>query len=183
MLSMHLRILAAAVALSVASSALAQETNRDATFAKLGATLAAAGKNSEVNATFQASDTAKYTYIATMEGFESSDSLEIVINVSSDDTIHFRIFPHYDGGYINLDSAKDSDGLMRTMLLFTDRNFLFWGVDESSDAFAGYTITLESGYPAEAIETALRSMRNTDQFVGKLRPFIDGTAAPAEKKN
>jgi hypothetical protein len=70
---------------------------------------------------------------------------------------------------------------MRTMLLFSDHNFLFWGVDDSRDAFAGYTITLESGFPDEAVETVLRSIRNTDQFVGKMRPFIDGSAAAGPK--
>lgn len=64
---------------------------------------------------------------------------------------------------------------MRTMLLFTDHNFLYWGIDDEEDAFCGYTFTLESGFPAEAIETVLRSIRNTDQFVGRLRPYIDGS--------
>jgi hypothetical protein len=179
---MRLRIITAAIVLSIASVSVAQEKNRDATFAKLGATLAEAGKLSEVRATFKPSESAQYTYVANMQGFANSDSLEIVINVSADDTIHFRIFPHYDGGYINLDAAKDSDGLMRAMLLYTDRNFLYWGVDDSGDAFSGYTVTLESGYPPEAIETVLRSIRNTDQFVGKLRPFIDGTRDKTEEK-
>lgn len=181
---MHSRIIAGAVVLlAFTYSATAEKNNRDAMLAKLGETLASAGKNSDVRTTFRRSDTAKYTYIASMDGFANSDSLEIVISVSEDDTIHFRVFPHYDGGYINLDSVKDSDGLMRAMLLFTDRNFLYWGVDESSDVFAGYTITLESGYPDEAIETVLRSIRNTDQFVGRLRPYIDGSRDPADKKN
>jgi hypothetical protein len=38
--------------------------------------------------------------------------------------------------------------------------------------FCGYTITLESGFPADAITTVLRSIRNTDKFVGQLKPFI-----------
>lgn len=148
---------------------------RDATREKLRAVLNAAGKRSDVNTTFRQSTKEPYNFIASIEdGLEHSDSLEIVIRVTSNDTIGFRVYPHYKDKYINLDKVKDSDGLMRTMLLFSDNNFLFWGVDDAGDAFAAYTITLESGFPGEAVETVLRSIRNTDGFVGKLRPFIDG---------
>jgi hypothetical protein len=64
---------------------------------------------------------------------------------------------------------------MRKLLWFSDDNFLFWGADDTSDVFSGYTITLESGFPQDAIVIVLRSIRNTDKFVGELRPFIDGT--------
>ena len=30
-------------------------------------------------------------------------------------------------------------------------------------------------FPSDAIVIVLRSIRNTDKFVGQLRPFIDGT--------
>jgi hypothetical protein len=41
--------------------------------------------------------------------------------------------------------------------------------------FCGYTVTLESGFPDDAIVVILRSIRNTDKFVGEMRPFVDGT--------
>ena len=110
-------------------------------------------------------------------GLKNAQSFEIVISVSDKNTIHVRVFPHYNGSYINLDKATDSTGLMRKLLLLSDQNFLFWGADKSGDIFAGYTFTLESGYPEQAIGTVLGSIRNCDQFVGQMRPFIDGSSA------
>jgi hypothetical protein len=66
---------------------------------------------------------------------------------------------------------------MRELLYLSDQNFLFWGADDTGDVFSGYTVTLESGFPRDALVTVLRSIHNTDKFVGQLRPFIDGTAA------
>ena len=166
-----------ALSLLVSTSALLAQS-RDATRQKLRATLKAAGTLSDVRTSFRQSEKEPYNFIATIEdGLANAQSLEIVIRVTEHETINFRIYPHYKDGYINIDKAKDSDGLMRTMLLFTDHNFLYWGVDDEEDAFCGYTFTLESGYPDKAIETVLRSIRNTDQFVGRLRPFIDGSVA------
>jgi hypothetical protein len=72
---------------------------------------------------------------------------------------------------------------MRRMLIFSDRNFLFWGADSTDDTFCGYTFTLESGFPDNAIVVVLRSIRSTDKFVGETRPFIDGSAVPAAKSS
>jgi hypothetical protein len=60
------------------------------------------------------------------------------------------------------------------MLSLNLNSFLFWGADKSNDVFAGYTITLESGFPSEAIEVVLKSILNLDKVVGKFRQFIDG---------
>jgi len=162
------------LSIGAALPATADEQSRNATLRSLRSTLTSAGKLADVNATFRVSDKDEFTFISTMTGFTHSDSLEVVIRVTPNDTLNFRVYPHYEGGYINLDKAKDGEGLMRMMLQFSDQNFLYWGVDDSSDAFCGYTITLESGYPAEAVEMVLRSIRNTDKFVGKLKPFLDG---------
>jgi hypothetical protein len=43
--------------------------------------------------------------------------------------------------------------------------------------FNGYTFTLESGFPEDAIRVVLRSIVNSDKFIGELRPFIDGSSA------
>ena len=158
-----------------ASTAFAQDT-RDVTRNKLRAALNAASKLADVKTTFRQGDKEPYNFLATInDGLQHAQALEIVIRVTPNDTISFRVYPHYKDGYINADEVKDPRGLMREMLLFSDRNFLFWGIDEAGDAFSGYTITLESGFPPEAVETIVRSIRNTDQFVGKLRPYIDGT--------
>ncbi len=69
------------------------------------------------------------------------------MSVTKSDTIGFRIYPHYKGGYINLGKARDTNGLMRKLLYYSDQNFLFWGADDTADVFCGYTVTLESGFP------------------------------------
>jgi hypothetical protein len=112
-------------------------------------------------------------------GLTNCSSLEIVISVTKARTIGFRIFPHYAGGYINIDKVRNGTALMRQLLLFTNRNFLFWGADDTYDVFAGYTFTLESGFPTEALKVVIRSIVNLDGFVGDLKPLIDGTAAPS----
>jgi hypothetical protein len=101
-----------------------------------------------------------------------------VINVTSKETIAFRIFPHYKGGYINIDKAKNTPQLLRKLVQLNDSTFLFWGADDSGDVFTGYTFTLESGFPDKAIEIVLSSIKNSDQFVGQLRQSIDGSNAP-----
>ena len=131
-----------------------------------------------LNLTFSRSTKQPFNYIAMLRtGLVNADSLEIVISVTAKDTLGFRIYPHYDKSYINVDKVRNSAGLMRLLLRLSDRAFLFWGADESGDIFTGYTFTLESGFPDEAIKIVLRSIVNGDKFVGEMRPFIDGTSA------
>ena len=164
--------------LLLAGPVSAQQSSRDATLAQVRSVLATAGQRSDVNVAFRQSTKNTYNFTGSMNtGLTNSDSLEIVISTTRSDTIGFRIYPHYKGNYINLARAKDSTGLMRKLLYYSDQNFLFWGADDSGDVFAGYTITLESGFPADAVVAVLRSIRNTDRFVGEMRPLIDGSTA------
>ncbi len=78
-----------------------------------------------------------------------------------------------------MDKVKNSAALMRQLLQLSDQAFLFWGIDSSADVFCGFTITLESGFPEEALRVVLNSIHNMDKFVGDMRPAIDGSAAPA----
>jgi len=153
-----------------------QQTSRDATREKLRALLNAEGP--KINVTFRQSDKQPYNFVGVMKtGLKNADALEIVISVSAQDTIHFRIFPHYKDSYVNVDKVASGAGLMRQMVRFSDQNFLFWGADSSSDIFAGYNFTLESGFPDAAINIVLRSIANVDTFIGQMRPSIDGSAA------
>jgi hypothetical protein len=136
----------------------------------------------EINVSFTQSQKQPYNYVGMLRtGLVNADSFEIVISVTIKDTIGFRIYPHYNQGYLNVDRAKDRIGLMRLLLRLSDRAFLFWGADETGDIFTGYTFTLESGFPDEAINIVLRSIANSDKFIGELRPFIDGSSAGAVK--
>jgi hypothetical protein len=98
--------------------------------------------------------------------------------VSKRDTIGFRIFPHYKGGYINIDKVRNTTQLLKQLLQFNEKTFLFWGADDTGDVFTGYTFTLESGFPDDAIKIVLASIKNSDQFVGELKPAIDGSTSP-----
>jgi hypothetical protein len=175
-----LRLCAALVVavFAFAPSANAQVSDRDATREKVRQVLTSAGARSDVNVTFRQSTKNPYNFVGTMTGLKNVDNLEIVVSVTKSDTIGFRIYPHYKGGYINLSKARDTNGLMRKLLYYSDQNFLFWGADDTADVFCGYTVTLESGFPSDAIVVILRSIKNTDKFVGEMRPFIDGTVAP-----
>ena len=166
--------LAALQPVTAADSDAARNATRD----KLRKLLDSAASRSDINATFQQASKQPYNFVASMEGgMKNVDSLEVVITVSAQDTIAFRVYPHYKGGYINLDKVKDGPALMRKLLQFSNSNFLFWGADNTNDVFCGYTVTLESGFPDEAIMIVLRSMRSTDGFVGEVRPYIDGSSA------
>ena len=155
-----------------------QQTNtRDATREKLRTVLDTVGP--KINVSFRQSDKQPYNFVGVMKtGLTNADALEIVISVSAEDTIHFRIFPHYGNAYVNVDKVRSSEALMRQMVRFSDQNFLFWGADGSGDIFAGYNFTLESGFPEASVRVVLNSIAKLDSFVGQMRPSIDGSAAP-----
>lgn len=164
--------------LTSASAAFSQtnEASRNRTRDALAALLEKAGPG--INVAFRQSSKQPYNYVGAMkQGLVNAESFEIVISVTANETIGFHIYPHYKNGYINVDNVKNSTGMMRQLLRLSDRAFLFWGADESGDIFTGYTFTLESGFPEEAIRIVLRSIVNSDKFIGELRPNIDGTAA------
>jgi hypothetical protein len=170
-------MLSAALLLAAAAPASAQP-ERDSVREKVRTLLAAEQGRSDINVNFRQSTVNEYNFIGSMTtGLTNSESLEIVISVTKNATIGFRVYPHYNNGYINVDKARDPTGLMKQLLNLTDQNFLFWGIDDSHDTFSGYTITLESGFPYEAMVIVLRSIRNTDKYVGQMKPFINGSAA------
>jgi hypothetical protein len=173
----------------------AERADRDRTRGELAALLEKAGPDISVD--FKQSQKQPYNYVGLLKtGLANAESFEIVISVTAKDTIGFRIYPHYNKGYVNVSRVNDAAGLMKLLLRLSDRAFLFWGADESGDIFTGYTFTLESGFPEEAIRIVLRSIVNSDKFVGEMRPFLDApiqdvtvttppaptTAAPAAQK-
>ncbi len=153
------------------------EAAREKTRTRLSALLQRVGPEIKVN--FQPSSKSQFVFTGVMrDGLTNSELLEIVISVTPKDTIGFRVFPHYKGGYINIDKAKNTTQLLRKLVQLNESTFLFWGADDTGDVFTGYTFTLESGFPDEAIKIVLSSIKNSDQFVGEMRPSIDGSNAP-----
>jgi hypothetical protein len=173
---------------SIVSGARAQtqtpaekQAARVATREKLRTLLEASGPKKGIGVTFRQSTKEPFNFVGTLsDGLKNADSFEVVVGVSVDETIGFRIYPHYKGSYININKAKDAGGLMRQLLRLSDKNFLFWGMDGTADVFAGYTFTLESGFPDRAIEIVLYSIRPLDQYVGEMRPYVDGGVAAAD---
>jgi hypothetical protein len=152
------------------------QTTRDTTRERLRALLDVTGP--KINITFRQSDKQPYNFVGVLKtGLTNADSFEIVISVGAQDTIHFRIFPHYKDAYLNIDKVRNPGGLMRHILRFSDQNFLFWGADDSGDVFAGYNFTLESGFPEASIRVVVNSIAKLDEFVGQMRPEIDGSSA------
>jgi hypothetical protein len=155
-----------------------KEASRVATREKLRTLLQNAGPKKGIGITFRQSEKQPFNFVGMLqEGLTNADSYEVVIGVSTDETIGFRIYPHYRGAYVNINKARDSSALMRQLLLLNDKNFLFWGRDDSGDIFAGYTFTMESGFPERAIEVVLYSIRPLDKFVGDMRPNLDSSVA------
>lgn len=179
---MRLRIVTALALVVIAGSVYARTPDRDSVRDQLRKVLESAGQRSDVDIEFHQSTKQPYNFIGNAtDGLRNADSLEVVVRVTESDTLSFRIYPHYKGGYINLGKLKDAPGLMRKLLQYNDNNFLFWGADDSEDLFAAYSFTLESGFPEEAVEIVLRSIRSTDGFTGDLRPFIDGSVGAPKK--
>jgi hypothetical protein len=130
----------------------------------------------ELKINFKQSEKAPFAFVGTLaEGLKNCDNFEIVIRITTNETIGIKAFPHYKNGYINIDKARNPTQLMRQLMQLNETTFLFWGADDTGDVFTGYTFTLESGFPDEAIRIVLASIKNSDETVGKLRPSIDGT--------
>ena len=158
------------------TAATAPDPARDATRENLRAVLAVQGP--KIGVSFHQSAKQPYNFTGSMtQDMKNSDSLEIIISVTAQNTLGFRVYPHYKGGYINLARVRDSAIFAHKLLQYSDDNFLFAGVDAESDTFFGYTITLESGFPEASINVVLASLKNQDRFVGELRTAIDGSAA------
>jgi hypothetical protein len=152
----------------------ANDASRDKTRERLNALLQRVGPTVKVD--FQASQKSQYVFVGALrEGLANADFLEIVISVTPSETINVRVFPHYKNAYINIDKARNPTQLMRQLVQYNQKTFLFWGADDTGDVFTGYTFTLESGFPDEAIKVVLGSIKNSDQFVGEMRPSIDGS--------
>jgi hypothetical protein len=168
-------ILATMTVGSVCSSVYGQEDDpatRIRTRERLAGLLEKTGP--DINVSFKQSQKQPFNYVGLLStGLVNAESLEIVISVTPKDTIGFRVYPHYKAGYINVDKVNDRAALMRILLRLSDRTFLYWGADESGDIFTGYTFTLESGFPEEAIRIVLRSIVNSDKFIGEFRPILD----------
>ena len=135
------------------------------------------GEGPGINVSFRPSEKNQFVFVGTLkDGLKNADSMDIVIQVTQKATIGFRVFPKYKGAYINIDKARNSAQLLRQLVQFNARTFLYWGADSDGDVFTGYTFTLESGFPDEALKIVLASIKNSDQFVGELRPAIDGSS-------
>jgi hypothetical protein len=99
--------------------------------------------------------------------------LEIIVSVTGQRTIGFRVYPRLHGVHVNLDRVRRRSLFMETLLRDADQSFLHWALDQNLDLFAGFTFTLESGFPEDAIKVVIRSIPLLDRPVGELVPLIE----------
>jgi len=184
---MKFRLLAATIFIMLSAFTASSQTQaekdaaRIANREKLRQLLMASGPKKGIEIAFRQSDKQPFNFVAVKRGgFANVDGFEIVVGVSTDQTIGFRIYPYYKGEYVNIDKARNGVGLMRKLLNMSDHNFLFWGADDTGDVFAGYTFTLENGFPDKSLEIVLYSVAPLDQYIGQMRPFIDATSAAGQ---
>ena len=177
---MRLKLFTTAVAIlfctvmATAQTAQDKEAARVATREKLRQLLAASGPKKGIEIAFRQSEKQPFNFVGVKRGgFTYAGGFEIVVGVSNDNTVGFRIYPYYKDTYINVNKATKGPELMRKLLNLNDHNFLYWGADDTGDVFAGYTFTLESGFPDKSLDIVLYSIAPLDQYVGQLRPFID----------
>jgi hypothetical protein len=102
------------------------------------------------------------------KGLRYVSTFEIVWHVTTKQTIGLRIYPHWNGAYINLSKFQPRGRFMESLLRDADTDFFHWAVDPSLDVFAGFTFTLESGFPDAAIREVISSIPLLDGAVGKL---------------
>lgn len=159
-----------------AQTAAEKQASREATRERLRTLLAEMGP--KIGVEFHQSDKNPWNFSGVKrQGLKTCDALEIVIGVSTQETVAVMVYPHYKGGYLNLDKVFNPGGFARRLLKFNDNNFLSFGADDSGDVFQRFTITLESGFPVEAMRVVLYSVSSVDGFVGQMKPLIDGSPA------
>ena len=108
---------------------------RNRTRERLAALLEKAGP--DIKVAFSQSQKQPFNYVGSLRaGLVNADSFEIVVSVTPKDTIGFRVYPHYNRGYINVDKVKDPVAFMRQLLRLSDRAFLYWGADEAGGSFS-----------------------------------------------
>ena len=156
-----------------AAAQSASETQREATRERLRTFLASAGPRKDVNIDFRQSDKNPWNFVGVARGLTNSDLLEVVVQVSDNNTLAVVVYPHYLGHYINVGRAPDPLGLARKLLNLNDHNFFYWGADDTGDVFACYNFTLESGFPDQSLLVAMTSIRAQDQFITQMKPYID----------
>ena len=182
---MSSRLAGVAIALAIlgAGTAAAAQSNtaeRAASRDQLRAVLTSYGPT--VNINFRQSDKNEWNFVGNLtQGLTNAEYFEVVAGITSNKTLSISSYPHYKGSYINVDKARNPTGLLRRMANLSYRNFMPWGSDDGGDIVALFKITLESGFPNEAVRVVLSSIKNLDQYVGQMRPDIDGTNAPEAK--
>lgn len=157
------------------SVARAQDENatRVATREKVRQALGEIGPR--IGVSFRQNDRNPFNFSGSLtSGLDNAGRMEIIVLIGTNDIMAIQIYPHVgdDDGYINVDQAADGTGLMRQLLAYNDGHLFYWGMDDASDIFAAFTITLESGFPTEVVDIVLRSVPLLDKTVGEMSQFI-----------
>jgi len=106
--------IAALASAAAAQTAQDNDAARVANREKLRQLLIASGPKKGIEIAFRQSDKQLFNFVAVKRGgFVNVEGFEVVVGVSNDQTIGFRIYPYYKGGYVNVGKARNGIGLMR----------------------------------------------------------------------
>ena len=107
-IALLLLLLTSSVSSASAQTATAaeKEAARIATREKLRTLLQTSGPKKGINIAFRQSTKEPFNFVGMLsDGLKNADSYEVVVGVSTDETIGFRIYPHYKGTYIYVNRA------------------------------------------------------------------------------
>lgn len=145
---------------------------RDSTRQQLEALLTTYGPARDMR--FRRSGTEPYDIVGSWDKpMQFVSRFDIRVSVTRERTIGFRVYPRWHGARINLNRVRDRHRLMEKLLRDADQSFLHWAVNPDQEVFAGFTFTLESGFPEDAIKVVIRSIPLLDRSVGELAPLTE----------
>lgn len=157
-------------ALPMATRATESLADRQATVAKVQATLSSYGRT-DAGITFHQVVKNPFNFAGTLSsGLKNATMLEAVVSVTNDNTINITVYPQVNGKFVNIVKSKHAAALARKLLELNFQTFFYWGADDTDDVYAAYKFTLESGYPEESLRTALASIPQLDQFIAEFGP-------------
>ena len=173
---LRLATLLAAASIFIAAPASAQSTARDATREKVRQVLETAGARSDVNVAFPP-EHERSVQLHRLDDREHGER-RLDGGAGQHHEVRYDRLPGVSALQEGLHQPRPRERrerFARKLLLFTEQNYMYWGADEMGDVFSGFTISLESGFPQEVMVIVLRSIKSSDECVGELRPFIDGS--------
>src|SRR5437588_6948846 len=99
---------------------------RDQERERLRGTLERYGARDDVSINFRQSDKNPYNFVGVATtGLKNAQSFEVVVGVGESHTISVRVYPRYNGGYMNLDKRSEERRVRRKCMKRRQKNFFY----------------------------------------------------------